>query len=100
MTSSHAPSQDHSWFKSILERFRVEQGSAVSSEKSTHVCQQQFAKNPGSKSILDKILSSHYRERSKWNMTHMSFMLTQEDEGNVKVVSMHTLNEISFIFKY
>jgi hypothetical protein len=63
MTSSPPPSQDHARFNSILERFWVDQGSPVNSEKGTHICQQEIAKNPGRKSILNKMSSSHYRER-------------------------------------
>eukprot|EP00091_Calanus_sinicus_P001196 TRINITY_DN11163_c0_g1_i1.p1 TRINITY_DN11163_c0_g1~~TRINITY_DN11163_c0_g1_i1.p1 ORF type:complete len:324 (-),score=39.90 TRINITY_DN11163_c0_g1_i1:202-1173(-) len=73
MTSSPPPSQDHARFRSILERFRVDQGSVVLSEKGTHVCQQQISRNPGNKSILDKILSSHYRERIKRNIDPYEF---------------------------
>jgi len=73
MTSSPPPSQDHARFRSILERFRVDQASVVISEKGTHVCQQQIARNPSNKSILDKILSSHYRERIKRNIDPYEF---------------------------
>ena len=54
MTSSPHPSLDHARFKSSLERFRVDQGNVVISEKGTHICQQQIARNPGSKSKRTK----------------------------------------------
>ena len=60
MTSSPPPSQDHVRFKSILERFQVDQESVVISDKCTHLYQSEIARNPGSKSILDKILNHHY----------------------------------------
>ena len=73
MSSSPPPSQDHARFKSILERFRVDQGSVVISEKGTHVCPQQIARNSGGKRILDKIVSNHYRERIKRNIDPYEF---------------------------
>jgi len=63
--SSPPPSQDPVRFKSILERFRLDQESVVISDKGNHFCQQEIARNPASKSILDKILSSHYKDRKK-----------------------------------
>ena len=68
MTSSPHPSHDHVLFKSTLERFKVDQESAVISDKGTNFCQPEIARNPGSKSILDKILNHHYREQNKRNI--------------------------------
>ena len=68
MTSLPPSSQDHARFKSILERFRVDQGSVIISEKGAHNCSQQIERNPGSKSILDKILNNHCREQNKPNI--------------------------------
>jgi len=73
MASSPPPTQDQARFKSILDRFRVDQESVVISDKGTHFCQQEIARNPGSKSILDKILSSHYRDRKKRNIDPFEF---------------------------
>lgn len=73
MASSPPPTQDHARFKSILERFRVDQESVVISDKGAHFCQQEIARNPASKSILDKILSSHYRDRKKRNIEPYEF---------------------------
>jgi len=56
---------DQSRLKSIFERFRVDQQSVLISDKSTHLSQPEIAKNPVSKSILNKILSSHHRENKK-----------------------------------
>ena len=65
MASSPPPTQDQARFKSILDRFRVDQESVVISDKGNDYDQQEITRNPGNKSILDKILSSYYKDRDK-----------------------------------
>ena len=64
-TSTPPPSQDNLQYMSIFERFRANQESVVISDKGTNFGQQEIARNPGNKSILDKILSSYYTDRNK-----------------------------------
>ena len=52
----------------FLERFHVDPGIIIISEKGPYICQQEIARNHGSKSILVKIVCSHYREHNKWNI--------------------------------
>ena len=73
ISTSPPPTQDHVRFKSILERFRVDQESVVISDKGTQFCQPEITRNPGSKSILDKLLSSHYKDRKKRNIEPCEF---------------------------
>ena len=70
--NTHIPSslpqtQDHAQFKSSITKFGVDQESVAISEKGTRYCHQEMARNPGSKSILEKLLGSRYRESNKGN---------------------------------
>ena len=63
-TSSPSP-QDHARSKSILERFEIDQEHSIMSDNGANSYRQEIARNSSSKSILDKILNSQYREKKR-----------------------------------
>ena len=77
--SPQPPHLEQARFKSIIERFRVDQESVVISDKGAHIYKQEITKYPESKSILEKILSSHCSEKKKRHFTSNQFHVFTEN---------------------
>jgi len=73
LTSSSIPTREEARFKSIFERFRLDQESVVISDKGDHIYKQGANRHPLSKSVLDKILSSHCSRNKKRNIESYEF---------------------------